>query len=64
MLKDGESVLPNTISHASKFFLRLGGRIVCRVTGKQRHNDGLEAPQVYVYFGNVKSIIDVDGYGH
>ena len=36
--------LPRTISHVSWFFLRRGGHIVCRVTEKRRHDDGVEVP--------------------
>ena len=56
MLKDDEIVgdLPRTISRASWFFLRRGGRIVYRVTRKRKHDDGLEVTCACVYFGNVK----------
>ena len=43
--------LPYTISSVSWFFLRCGGVIVCRVTGKRKHGDGREVPCLYVYFG-------------
>ena len=54
VMKDSEIFghLPHTVLHISSFFLRHVGRIVCRVTGKWRHIDGLEVPCVYVYFGN------------
>ena len=44
VLKDGEIVghLPHTILRVLWFFLRHGGCIVCRVSGKRRHDDGLE----------------------
>ena len=66
VLNDSEIVshLPRTILCISCFFLRRGGHIICRVTGKRRHDDGLEVPCVYVYFGNVKTIIHVHECGH
>ena len=54
VMKDGEIVgdLPYTISRVSWFFPRPGGCINCRVTGKRRHDDGLEVACVYVHFDN------------
>ena len=56
VLKYGEIVshLLGTILHVSWFFLRRGGHIVCRVTGKRRHDDALEDPCVCVYLVTLK----------
>ena len=55
VLNNGEIVghLPPTISRVSWFFLRHSSCIVCRVTGKRRHDNGLEVPCICVYFGHV-----------
>ena len=33
--------IPHIISRVSYFFLKRGGVIVCRITGKRQHGDGL-----------------------
>ena len=52
VLNDGEIVghLPGTISRVSWYFLRRGGRIICRVTGKRTHNVGLEVLCVCLFW--------------
>ena len=66
MLKDGEIVSHSSspILGVSLFFLRRGGRIICRIRGKQRHDDGLQVLRVYVCCGDVKTIIHVHRSGH
>lgn len=58
VMRDDQIVghLPRSISRVSRFFLSRGGVIVCRVTGKRRHGDGLEVPCVYVYHGLPKVV--------
>ena len=64
MLKDGEIVvhLPCTIS---RFIVlsKAWWRIVYRVTGKRGHDNGLEAPCVYVYLLMLKQSFMFVGYG-
>ena len=65
MLNDGEivSYVPPTVLRVSWLFLRRGGRIVCRVTGKRTRDVGLEVLCVHVHFDDVNTIIYVHWCG-
>ena len=58
VMKDGYIVghLPRSLSKVSWFFLKRGGRITCRITGKRKLGIGLEVPCVYLYSASPKMI--------
>ena len=58
VMKDGYSVghVPRSLLKVSWLFLKRGGRITCRITGKRKLGIGLEVPCVYLYFASPKMI--------
>lgn len=53
----GRSVIGHvtrSISTAAWFFLKRGGHITCRITGKRKLGVGLEVPCVYTFSGSIK----------
>ena len=46
--------VPQVNSKVCAFFIRRGGSITCRVTGKRKHGAGLEIPCIYSFKGSVK----------
>ena len=48
--------VPRSFSRVSWFFLRHGGDITCRITGKRKLGVGLEVPCIYLYAGSVRMI--------
>ena len=68
VVKEGNVVghMPRSISRVSWFFLKRGGRILCRVTGKRKLGVGLEVPCKYIFIGStrtvqkLKKIVDIE----
>ena len=58
VIKDGYVVghMPRSLSRVSWYFLKRGGCISCRVTGRRKLGVGLEVPCVYVYHGSSRSV--------
>ncbi len=56
VLRNGAVVghMPRCISRVSWFFLRRGGKISCKITGKRKLGVGLEVPCVYMYTGSAR----------
>ena len=62
VMKNGDIVghVPRSLSRVSWFFLKRGGDITCRITGKRKLGVGLEVPCVYLYAGSVKMTRKLD----
>ena len=58
VVKEGNVVghMPRSISRVSWFFLKRGGRILCRVTGKRKLGVALEVPCKYIYIGSTRTV--------
>ena len=58
VLKAGDVIghVPRSLSTVTWLFLRRGGSITCRITGKRKLGVGLEVPCVYTYSGSAKVI--------
>ena len=48
--------VPRSVSRVFWFFLRRGGRISCRITGRRKLGLGLEVPCVYIFLASARLI--------
>uniref|UniRef100_A0A1X7UNS1 HIRAN domain-containing protein n=1 Tax=Amphimedon queenslandica TaxID=400682 RepID=A0A1X7UNS1_AMPQE len=48
--------MPRSLSRISWYFLKNGGKIQGKVTGKRRKGNGLEVPCIYYYEGSPRTI--------